>query len=1096
MLNIQALIPVNNNSKLMYLKHIANEENAAIIAISETHLNQTHSFADTHLDNYNTFRSDRKDRTKGGVLTFIRQDLGVTQESAYCNQFCENMKLYIPKINLCLVNTYRPPKCKTSHFKENMSNIDSWLQKFNCNNTQAVPYTILLGDFNFPQMESWEDNAVSKLLSQEDEKLGSENRQAKLLAILAEDYALTQRVMEPTRTKNRQTNEGNILDILFTNSDHIVNNIKTYENSVISDHKTVVGNLNLEISKQKIKPMKNHCTTKLRRFKIHTATPEQMAKINNNLENADWSGYYTKTLDEMYNTIVRNLEEAVAKELEDKEAKKKNEEGKTPRSKSFIPKEFRILFRQKKKINRKLRNPKQVNKWRQLQRDLADTENKIRHLSTKTKAQAEEKLFEEMKINKQVFYRYVKSKNKLKQHIGPFTQDGKQTNEKECEILAKQYQSVFTIPMEEYKIKSEEFFKIDEEEVEDSNSKLTQILLTPTKIMEAIVGMKGDTAPGPDGICARLLKGTREALNIPLFFLYKKSLEESQVPTSFKYSHIIPILKPGCNASKPASFRPISLTSNLCKILERIIRAQIIEFLESNSLLHHGQHGFRRGRSCVTQLMEHYDNIVTALESGQNLDVVLLDYAKAFDCLDFGVLLHAMKSKKIQGPVLKWLYHFMTGRKQCVIANGEISEPVEVMSGTPQGSILGPLLFLIHIDSSMSIPEDTETEENEQTNEPANNQTSKKRQKKKFLSYTLIFADDTKVAVTIEDEQDAQKLQQKLEKIYKWAEDQNMLYNQTKFRCLKIGFNQDLKEQYNYMTPNASGAIEDVDHVKDLGIIMSADATFNAHITEVRRKVKMKAAWALRSFECRGPLFMRFLWTSYIRPHIDYGSPLWYPIQDNAKILYIENLQRQFLKCIPYYKNLSYWDILKRINLTSIQRRIERYLCIYTWRCAENIITDKSIKQYVHPYNGRLCNIPPLAMGYRNKARALRENSFQVKGPRCFNALPQYLRNMTGVTTATFKKNLDKFLEELPDTPFCPGYTPQATCQMNSSPSNSIIDWMKKIRVEGRSIMVIESEEEEEGENEGYEGKTEAECYRWLEENEKTEEDCYNWLHQ
>ena len=101
---------------------------------------------------------------------------------------------------------------------------------------------------------------------------------------------------------------------------------------------------------------------------------------------------------------------------------------------------------------------------------------------------------------------------------------------------------------------------------------------------------------------------------------------------------------------------------------------------------------------------------------------------------------------------------------------------------------------------------------------------------------------------------------------------------------------------------------------------------------------------------------------------------------------------------------------------------------------------------------------------------------------------------MTNVTTATFKKNLDKFLQEIPDTPFCPGYTPQATCQVTSTPSNSIIDWVKKIRIEGRTITIIESDED--GENEGYEGKTEEECYRWLEDNEKTEEECYNWLHQ
>jgi len=170
-----------------------------------------------------------------------------------------------------------------------------------------------------------------------------------------------------------------------------------------------------------------------------------------------------------------------------------------------------------------------------------------------------------------------------------------------------------------------------------------------------------------------------------------------------------------------------------------------------------------------------------------------------------------------------------------------------------------------------------------------------------------------------------------------------MLYTGTKFKCLKIGLDEERKGRYTYLTPEDDGPIEDVDHVRDLGVIMSADGTFNAHISEIRKKVKMKSSWALRAFDCRGPKFMKFIWFTYIQPHIDYASPLYFPCKDNTKVLFIENLQRTFLKAIPYYKDLSYWEILQKLQMTRIQCRIERYIAIYTWRILEGLTPDKTI---------------------------------------------------------------------------------------------------------------------------------------------------------
>ena len=201
---------------------------------------------------------------------------------------------------------------------------------------------------------------------------------------------------------------------------------------------------------------------------------------------------------------------------------------------------------------------------------------------------------------------------------------------------------------------------------------------------------------GPDGLHPMLLKSC-PSLSIPIRLIFRRSLSDGVVPVDWKHSVIVPLFKKN-SRHVALNYRPISLTSVCGKTLERVISDHLYEYLDTHELLAANQFGFRHGRTVDDQLLLVYDDVSCWLDSGESVDIVFFDFAKAFDTVSHGLLLVKLRHLGVSGSILSWLGDFLLGRTMQVSVSGLCSAPRNICSGVPQGSVLGPLLFLIYVN--------------------------------------------------------------------------------------------------------------------------------------------------------------------------------------------------------------------------------------------------------------------------------------------------------------------------------------------------------------------------------------------------------------
>ena len=348
-----------------------------------------------------------------------------------------------------------------------------------------------------------------------------------------------------------------------------------------------------------------------------------------------------------------------------------------------------------------------------------------------------------------------------------------------------------------------------------------------------------------DNLHPRFLKELSHELATPLGIIFRKSLQERNVPNGWRQARIGAIFKKG-NKAIAGNYRPVSLTSIVCKIMERIVRDKIIEHMNINNLFTTKQYGFMAGRSTALQLLRVLDEWTEALDEGKAVDCVYMDYQKGFDTVPHNRLMKKLEAYTIGENTRDWIKHYLDGRKQQVSVNGQLYRWHDVTSGIPQGSVIGPLLFVILINDLPDVVDST----------------------------VYVFADDTKIFNIVKNKGDMNTLQRDLSELTEWSNTWLLKFHPDKCKHMHIGrFNPDPDFKFTLMDKD----LETVNDEKDIGVILDSDLSFDRHICEKVKKSNSMFALIRRTFHYLDIETFTPLYKSLVRTHLDYASSVWAP---------------------------------------------------------------------------------------------------------------------------------------------------------------------------------------------------------------------------
>ena len=885
---------------------------------------------------FTIYNKNRKDGY-GGVLLAISNQYTSSQVTDL-EVDCELIWAKITSTNnktLYLGTYYRPPSDKG----DSLEHLSTSLNRV-CNTTN--PNVWLSGDFNLGHID-WDIPSV--IPSKPDPTLHQG-----LLDILNDNNLI--------QVINKTTRNDKTLDLLCMTNPSFVNRIETLPPIGGSDHDIVFSEINLALPKIKQQPHKTFVYKKADWKKIE----EDLTNCYKNIK----ENQNKMSLDELWTTFKNQALESIQKHIPTKLISNKS---KLP----WINHKIKKLINKKNKLYKKKKHDtKYTNKYKQiktqLQREMRTSywryiENMIFDIEVREPDQPFKK-----KQPKNLFT-YIKSQKNENTGSASLRSEGTlHTNPTEkANILNKQFQSAFT---------SEANTNIPDKG-SSTYPKMEPITINRDGIYKLLNNINPNKATGPDNISGTLLKQNINICTDILSLIFTRSIETGLVPSDWNHANVTPVYKKG-DKHHPGNYRPISLTCISCKLLEHILASNMMKHLETNKILYELQHGFRANRSCESQVLSLVHQLAQNNNNNIQTDLVIMDFAKAFDKVPHKRLIYKLQHYGISEQTTNWVTSFLSNRTQTVLLENSSSSQIPVTSGVPQGTVLGPILFLIYIND---LPD--------------------------YLKHSQIrlFADDSIIYRTIKSQNDCLKLQEDIESAIKWEQDWLMSFHPDKCNILQV----TTKKQPHHFYYNMHGHIlKSVKSAKYLGITLSSDLKWNTHINQTIGKANRSLSFIRRNLKINSKTVKERAYQSLVRPKLEYCCTVWDPYTtENNKA--IEQVQRRAARyvCHRFHNTSSVSEMINTLDWPSLQeRRLKTRLQMFHKVInhqiaipAQDILTksqSKTRSTHKQTYRQIQCNKDSYKF------------SFFCRTIKDWNNIPANIANIT--TTDTFKEALSHSL--------------------------------------------------------------------------------------